>query len=76
VKVWSYAGGAMWHRPQFCGLIMGDHAKSGINTMFNTGTVVGVAPTCSAAASRPNTSLHFAWGGAEGFETYDVDARW
>jgi hypothetical protein len=41
---------------QFCGLLMGDHSKSGINTMFNTGTVVGVAPTCSAVVFHPSTS--------------------
>ncbi|MCF0207742.1 MAG: glucose-1-phosphate thymidylyltransferase, partial [Bacteroidales bacterium] len=44
VKLWSYE--TMSFEPtglQFCGLIFGDHSKCGINTMFNTGTVVGVS---------------------------------
>ena len=43
VKAWSYVDGRFAKTgQQFCGLVMGDHSKSGINTMFNTGTVVGV----------------------------------
>lgn len=43
VKIWSMAEGRFVKTDlQFCGLIMGDHSKAGINTMFNTATVVGV----------------------------------
>src|SRR5690606_29903167 len=43
VKIWDYIkGGYTDTGLQFCGLMMGDHSKCGINTMFNTGTVVGV----------------------------------
>ena len=54
---------------QFCGLIMGDHGKSGINTMFNTGTVVGVAANVFGGGFPPKHIPGFAWGGAEGFDT-------
>jgi UDP-N-acetylglucosamine diphosphorylase/glucosamine-1-phosphate N-acetyltransferase len=55
---------------QFCGLIMGDHSKCGINTMFNTGTVVGAC--CNIfGAGFPDTFIpDFSWGGAQGMETY------
>lgn len=43
VKLWSMAEGRFVKTDlQFCGLIMGDHSKAGINTMFNTATVIGV----------------------------------
>lgn len=71
VKVWNYAK----HRfiktgLQFCGLIMGDHSKSSINTMFNTGTVVGVSSNVFGAGFPRNFVPSFAWGGAAGYETY------
>ncbi len=55
---------------QFCGLIMGDHSKSGINTMFNTGTVVGIA--CNIyGGGFPETHIpSFSWGGSDGFITH------
>lgn len=58
---------------QFCGLIMGDHSKSGINTMFNTGTVVGVG--CNIyGGSFPVTHIpNFSWGGSSGFEDYRLE---
>ena len=70
VKVWNYAK----HRfiktgLQFCGLIMGDHSKSSINTMFNTGTVVGVSSNVFGAGFPRNFVPSFAWGGAAGYET-------
>ncbi len=58
---------------QFVGLTMGDHAKSGINTMFNTGTVVGVASNVFGAGFPPKFVPSFAWGGAGGLETYDLE---
>lgn len=58
---------------QFVGLTMGDHSKSGINTMFNTGTVVGVSANVFGAGFPPKFIPSFAWGGAEGLETYDLE---
>jgi UDP-N-acetylglucosamine diphosphorylase/glucosamine-1-phosphate N-acetyltransferase len=56
----------------FVGLTMGDHSKAGINTMFNTGTVVGVSSNVFGAGFPPKYIPSFAWGGAEGIETYDI----
>lgn len=58
---------------QFCGLIMGDHAKCGINTMFNTGTVVGVGANIFGSGFPRNFIPSFAWGGSQGFTTYRLD---
>lgn len=57
----------------FCGLMMGDHSKCGINTMFNTGTVVGVSCNIYGGGFPPKSIGSFAWGGAEGFVTYKFD---
>jgi UDP-N-acetylglucosamine diphosphorylase/glucosamine-1-phosphate N-acetyltransferase len=74
IMVHSYdSGGDVDTGLQFCGLIMGDHAKSGINTMFNTGTVVGVAANVFGGGFPPKHIPSFAWGGAEGFDTYDIE---
>jgi UDP-N-acetylglucosamine diphosphorylase/glucosamine-1-phosphate N-acetyltransferase len=74
VQVYSYAEAGLTDTGlQFCGLIMGDHAKSGINTMFNTGTVVGVAANVFGSGFPPKHIPGFAWGGAEGFTAYDFD---
>jgi UDP-N-acetylglucosamine diphosphorylase/glucosamine-1-phosphate N-acetyltransferase len=73
VKVWSYAAERFVPTGlQFCGLIMGDHSKSGINTMFNTGTVVGVAANIFGAGFPRNFIPSFAWGGAQGFDTFQL----
>ena len=58
---------------QFCGLIMGDHAKCGINTMFNTGTVIGVSANIYGSNFPRNFIPSFSWGGAAGFSTYQMD---
>lgn len=71
VSLWNYAENTFSNTGlQFCGLIMGDHAKCGINTMFNTGTVVGVSANVFGAGFPPNFIPDFSWGGAEGFKTY------
>lgn len=57
---------------QFCGLIMSDHSKCGINTMFNTGTVVGVGANVFDGGFPPKMVRSFAWGGKQGFEKYDL----
>ena len=57
----------------FVGLTMGDHSKSGINTMFNTGTVVGVSSNVFGAGFPPKSIPSFAWGGVGGMEEYDIE---
>jgi UDP-N-acetylglucosamine diphosphorylase/glucosamine-1-phosphate N-acetyltransferase len=58
---------------QFCGLMMGDHSKCGINTMFNTGTVVDVAANIFGEGFPRNYIPSFAWGGNGGLTTYRLD---
>jgi len=71
VKIWNYEkGGFKNTESQFCGLIMGDHSKCGINTMFNTGTVIGVSANIFGSGFPRNFIPSFAWGGASGFTTY------
>jgi UDP-N-acetylglucosamine diphosphorylase/glucosamine-1-phosphate N-acetyltransferase len=73
VKLWNYAkGGFKSTGQQFCGLIMGDHSKCAINTMFNTGTVVGVSTNIFGSGFPRNFVPSFSWGGAAGFETYQL----
>ena len=67
VRAWSYAKGAYENTGlQFCGLLMGDHSKCGINTMFNTGTVVGVFANIFGAGFPPKFVPSFTWGGTPG----------
>jgi UDP-N-acetylglucosamine diphosphorylase/glucosamine-1-phosphate N-acetyltransferase len=66
VKLWDYATGRFERTgTQFFGLVMGDHAKCGINTMFNTGTVVGVFANVFGAGYPRNFLPDFCWGGAD-----------
>ncbi len=58
---------------QFCGLIMGDHSKCGINTMFNTGTVVGVSANIFGSGFPRNFIPGFSWGGSGGTTTYKLE---
>lgn len=74
VKIWSYVKGDFADTGlTFCGLIMGDHSKCGINTMFNTGTVTGVGANIFGGGFPHKHLPSFSWGGAEGMETYDLD---
>lgn len=74
VKLFNYAQSKMVDSGlQFCGLIMGDHSKSGINTMFNTGTVVGVAANIYGGGFPDTHIPSFSWGGSEGFEIYRLE---
>jgi UDP-N-acetylglucosamine diphosphorylase/glucosamine-1-phosphate N-acetyltransferase len=74
VKIWSYSKQRFRKTgKQFCGLIMGDHSKCGINTMFNTGTVVGVSANIFGAGFPRNFIPSFAWGGSSGYMTYQVN---
>ncbi len=74
VKLWSYSKNSLDEigKPN-CGLIMGDHSKSGINTMFNTGTVVGVSSNIFGTGYPRNFVSSFQWGGAAGFITYQFE---
>lgn len=73
VRLWSYqTEGFAKTGLQFCGLMMGDHSKCGINTMFNTGTVVGVSTNIFGSGFPRNFVPSFSWGGASGFTTYDT----
>jgi len=58
---------------QFCGLMMGDHSKCGINTMFNTGTVVGVSANIFGSGFPRNFIPSFSWGGSGGMTTFNTD---
>jgi UDP-N-acetylglucosamine diphosphorylase/glucosamine-1-phosphate N-acetyltransferase len=74
VKLWSYEEETFRDTGlQFCGLIMADHAKCAINTMFNTGTVVGVSANIFGAGFPRNFVPDFAWGGAHGFDVYALN---
>ena len=74
VKIWNYPSGTyMDTGRRFCGLIMGDHSKCGINTMFNTGTVVGVSANIFGTGFPPAFIPSFSWGGAHGFTTYRME---
>ncbi len=71
VRLWDYqTEGFAKTGLQFCGLMMGDHSKCGINTMFNTGTVVGVSANIFGSGFPRNFVPSFSWGGSSGFTTY------
>ncbi len=71
VKLWSYPDQTFISTgEQFCGLIMGDHSKTAINTMLNTGTVIGVSSNIFGSGFQRNFIPSFAWGGTHGFKIY------
>ncbi|MDF4221971.1 GlmU family protein [Maribacter sp. M208] len=71
VRLWDYATERFEQTGlQFCGLMMGDHSKTAINTMFNTGTVIGVNSNIYVPGFPRNFVPSFSWGGASGFTTY------
>lgn len=73
VKLWDYESDKFKDTGlQYCGLIMGDHSKCGINTMFNTGTVVGVSANIFGGNFPRNFIPSFSWGGSSGFTTYQL----
>ena len=74
VKLWNYDTQKFESTGlQFCGLIFGDHSKCSINTMFNTGTVVGVSANIFGAGFPSKYVPSFSWGGASGFTEYKLD---
>lgn len=74
VELWSYVSNRYENTgSQFVGLIMGDHSKCGINTMFNTGTVVGVNCNIFGADFQPKHIPSFSWSNGNGtFKTYHL----
>ena len=74
IKLWDYTKDSFVRTGlQFLGLIMGDHSKCAINTMFNTGTVVGVSANIFGAGFPRNFIPSFTWGGTAGIETYTIN---
>lgn len=74
VRLWSYPEGRFVKTgQQFCGLFMGDHSKTAINTSLNTGTVIGVSVNLFGEGFPRNFVPSFAWGGKNGFQTYRSD---
>jgi len=73
VRLWDYSNESFRRTGlQFCGLVMADHAKCAINTMFNTGTVVGVSANLFGSGFPRNFVPDFSWGGNQGFEVYSL----
>ncbi len=74
VKVWNYEKESFQKTGlQFCGLIMGDHSKTGISTMLNTGTVVGVSSNIFGSGFPRTFIPSYAWGGSAGYSSYHLD---
>jgi UDP-N-acetylglucosamine diphosphorylase/glucosamine-1-phosphate N-acetyltransferase len=74
VKLWNYGKKSFQSTGlTFCGLMMGDHSKAGINTMFNTGTVVGVSANIFGDGYPRNFVPSYSWGGAAGFTTFQLE---
>ena len=74
VRLWDYAENSFVNTGlQFCGTFMGDHSKCGINTMFNTGTVVGINAQIFGAGFMRNFIPSFSWGSVAGFSNVDIN---
>jgi UDP-N-acetylglucosamine diphosphorylase/glucosamine-1-phosphate N-acetyltransferase len=74
VKMWNFTSEKFMPTGlQFCGLIMGDHSKCGINTMFNTGTVVGISANIFGSGFPRNFIPSFSWGGPQGVSVYSLE---
>lgn len=74
VKLWSYREKKFINTGlQFCGTIMADHSKTGINTMLNTGTVIGVSSNIFGSGYPRQFIPSFSWGGASGFTKYELN---
>ena len=74
VRLWDYAEESFVNTGQmFCGTFMGDHSKCAINTMFNTGTVIGVNAQLFGSGFMRNFIPSFTWGSVSGFSTVDID---
>ncbi len=70
----SYAGGKEVNTgSRFVGMTVADHAKTGINTMINTGSVIGLMSNVFGAGFPPKFIPDFSWGGADGLSEYRID---
>ncbi len=73
VRIWNYRLETFVNTElQFCGLIMGDHSKTSINSMLNTGTVVGVSANLFGAGFPRQFVSSFSWGGFSGYKKYNL----
>lgn len=74
IKLWNHAvQDFVQTELQFCGLMMGDHSKCSINTMFNTATVVDVCANIFGAGFPRKYVPSFSWGGSGGFTTHQLE---
>lgn len=74
VKQWSYAENKFVSTGlQFCGLVMGDHTKTGISSMFNSGTTAGVCSNIFGVSYQRNFIQSFVWGGTSGFRKHKLN---
>lgn len=74
VRLWNEAAASYVNSGlQFCGVLMGDHSKCGINTMFNTGTVVGAGCNIYGGGFQPKHIPEFAWGGNDNWQLHEFD---
>jgi UDP-N-acetylglucosamine diphosphorylase/glucosamine-1-phosphate N-acetyltransferase len=74
VKIWDMAN-KDWQATGllFCGLLMGDHSKAGINTMFNTGTVTGFCANIFDGGFPPKFIPSYSWGGQKNAPQFELD---
>jgi len=74
VKQWSYSENKFVSTGlQFCGLVMGDHTKTGISSMFNSGTTAGVCSNIFGVSYQRNFIPSFVWGGNSGFRKHKCE---
>lgn len=74
VKQWNYGESKFVSTGlQFCGLVMGDHCKTGISSMFNSGTTAGVCSNIFGVSYHRNFIPSFVWGGTSGFRKHKLD---
>ena len=74
MKLWDYESEKYINTGlQFCGLMMGDHSKTSIGTVLNTGTVVGVNANIFGTGFPPKFIPSFSWGGAEKLSTFRIE---
>lgn len=74
VRMWDFTSQTMRDTGlQYLGTVMGDHSKTGIQTMFNTGTIVGVATNIFGGGFPPKVIPSFSWGGSSGLTTYRLE---
>jgi len=74
VKQWNYGDSKFVNTGlQFCGLVLGDHCKTGISSMFNSGTTAGVCSNIFGVNYQRNFIPSFVWGGTSGFRKHKLN---